>query len=694
MALENEVNNAKKALQNKMEEYGSVELMANIAIKETRDQSITFHDPSNPNGENPFLAYSLGLFLSHNNLNAREPHPNQIQEFIMLLTDYFDKFKCSLINLDNPNPPHEDAIAFRSKLQKIVDDGNPHIYPNQKNEYYENVFTPLNQHFISKYGFSIEYAKKFADDLMNSVEKHMQSRLNLTREKIKEAKAQLKKPESAPFLEIYKEKNVTPEQLIYHYAETLFLNNSKDALTINLDKYCKEHNIKNKEMCKKYLTTFSCTFGEQFKEFNDLLSDNIIFYKPIIKLDESNFFLPKPDFLHDKLDSLLEYLLEDEKKDKTEIWHKFANLKSKYVENKVYEFISRIFPPKCIHQNAYYWIGRERKEADLLVIYDNKIFIIESKSGNLPLSVKREGKEMLKTRLEDLVKKASTQCINTKNYIKSQPNVTFWADELQNKVLVKIDSSSTDYEFFFIDATLEHLGSISTNLKNIDAFDFFQEGDYPLTVYLHDFDVITELLSEPIYFIHYIQQRMIVQNQNVFESPLELSLLAYYLTNGTLVQNVEMNSKILHIPDHIDPIDKYYQSKQNKPQLLIPKKLEELLLNMQKYHQKGFTNITSLLLDFPQDRKKLIVDLIERKFNKTIQSGIPDEFMAVLGKPYNIGFSYYTANNMANFYKYCKTRSEQRKLEHNITRWASIGRNVSDKKNHATFFIFDNHPNK
>lgn len=688
------IQDAKKELEKKLHEYGSVELMANLAIKETRDQSTTFHDAANPMGENPFLVYSLGLFLSHNKLDAGEPHPNQTQEFVELLTDYFDKFKLSLMRLDNPNPQPEDFIAFESKLQKIVDDGNPHMYPNQKNEYYRNVFSPLNQHFISKYGFSIDYAKNFADNFMDRVQEHMQKRLDLTREKLKEAQAQLKKPESAKLLEEYEKNRVTPEQMLFHYAETLFLVGSNDTLTINLDNFCNEQNIEDKETCKKFLNTFSCTFGEQFKEFDDLLSDNVIFYKPIIKLDEDTFFLPKPDFLHDKLDSLLEYLLEDEKKNKTDIWNKFTNLKSKYVENKVYEFISRIFPSKCIYQNAYYWIGGIRYEVDLLVIYDNKIFIMESKSGSLPLSAKREGNEMLKTRLEDLVKKALSQCVGTKNYIKSQPKSTFWADKEKNELLIEIDYSSTNYEFFFIDVTLEHLGSMGTNLKNLDTFNFFQDNEYPWTVYLHDLDVVTDLLSEPIYFIHYIQQRMVAQNQNVFESPLELSLLAYYLTNGIFAQEVVVDSKkvakIVLFPDHIDPIDKYYLLDEKKPKLVIPKKLEELLLNMQKYYQKGFTNITSLLLDFPQERRKLIATSLEKKFNKTAQTGTPDGFMALLGKPYDIGFSYYTANSMTDFYKGCKARSEQRKSEHQITRWATIGRNVLDKKNHATFFIYDN----
>ena len=689
---QDQVQIAKNKLEEKLREYGSVELMANLAIKEIYDQSFLFHNPANPMGENPFVAYSLGLFLSNNNIGAKEPHPNQLNEFVELLSQYFNAFRLSLMYMDETTHTIKDSITFLSQQQKILDDGNHHIYPNQKDDYYQQVFSPLGNYFVAKFGFSVQDAIHFVSTFSVQLHKHMENRYKFAVEKYHEAEEQLKKPEMAPLLKQHNKKNITPEHICGFYADAIRLGGSKNILTINVDGYCKQQNITNVEVFRKYLNAFSCVLGEQFESFESPLTDNILFYKPIIKLDNNTFFLPKPDFLDDKLDRLLEFLLKEEKQFQSNIWNKFVKLKSGYLENKSFEFFSRVFPKKCLVRNAYYWIGHDRMEIDLLAIYDNKIFIIESKSGNLPLSAKQEGQEQLQIRLTDLVKKALQQAASARDYIKSQPKVKLW-NRAKDQVLLEIDSSQTNYEFFFIDVTLEYLGAFATDPKSIEVFDFFKENEYPWLIYLHDLDVVTDLLREPIYFIHYIEQRLIAQKQHVLSSSFELSLLGYYLKNGTLqphlLDDLKNTPKIMLTVDFVDSIEEYYLNRKRKPQLTIPKKLEELLLNMQKYHQRGFTKITSLLLDFPSPDQQFIAESLDKKLNNTIKTGEDDGFLFALDSPFKMGFSYFTSTTMSGFYKSCKICFQKRKDQLKTTRHAMIGRNVRDKKNFATFFLYD-----
>ena len=566
------------------------------------------------------------------------------------------------------------------------------MYPHQQGDYYQKVFFPLNDYFISKYGFSIEYAQKFADGLKQRLGEHMRKRHNLAADSYNEVAKQLRKPEYIKLLNELEAGNLNHEQLADQYAEMVFLANSNSVLTINVDDYCNEQSAEDKNMCRKYLDTFSCSFGEQLEEFDNPLSDNIISHKPIIALKKDMFFLAKPDFLYERLDSLLEFLLRAGKQNSPHVWNEFIDHKSQYLENKVYEFFSRIFPQASIFQHAYYWIGKKRKEVDLIVVYDNKIFLVESKSGSLPPHIKSEGRGNLRNRLEDLIKKAYSQGTDAKNYITSQSETTFWKDPRKKTVLLEINSSKTNYAFFLMNITLEHMGFLSSNLQNLAGFNFFGDGKYPWSVYLHDFDVVTDLLREPIYFIHYVEQRIAAQNRNMFSAALELNFLAYYIHNGIFHKQVVVDSNTMDMvylaPDLIQPIENYYLFDGKKPQLTIPQKLEKLLLNMQKYGIKGFTDITSLILDFPHAQRKQIAKSIKRKFNKTVNTGTPDGFMILAGKPYDIGFSYYTSSSMTNFYTMCKRISMQRQSENKITRWATIGRNVLDAKNYATFFIY------
>ena len=686
------LQDVRNRLEEKLCEYGSVELMANLAMKEMYAQSSLLHNPTNPMGENPFGAYSAGLFLSKNNLGAGEPHPNQLNEFVGLLSQYFDAFRTSLVFSDEASLTPKDLVPFISQQEKIGDDANPHMYPHQKDDYYPHVFFPLNDYFVSEFGFSVQDAIKFARVFSVQLGEHMQYRHRLAYEKYSEFKEELAKPEAASLRKIHEENNLTPEQVCNHYAAAFFSVGSSSILTINVDDYCKQQDITNRDAFKRYLNAFSCTFGGQFEDFENPLSENVILYKPIIKLDENTFFLSQPDLLRAKLDRLLEFLLEGEKQAHSKTWNKFADLKSDYLEDKSFEFFSRVFPKKHVFKNLYYWIGRERMEIDLLVVYDDKVLIVESKSGNIPLSAKREGCERLQARLTDLVRKALLQATRGRDYIKSQPKAQFW-NESKDTVLLEIDSSEIDYEFFFIDVTLEHLGNLATDLKNIEAFNFFKDNEYPWSVYLYDLDVVTDLLREPIYLIHYMEQRLIAQEQHILSSPSELILLGYYLQHGTfhtrLITDSQNVSGIYLTVDHMDAIEEHYMQRKKRPGLIIPEKLEALLLNMQKYHQKGFTNVTSLLLDFPLREKKSLARELKIKFQRTVRNGVPDGFTMALKDPFDIGFSYFTSTTMKDFHKNAARQYKLRKHEMGITRWATIGRNVLDKKNHATFFIYD-----
>lgn len=578
----NVIHEAKKQLEEKLCEYGSVEFIANLIMKEIYAQSFSLYDSSNPMAENPFGFYALGMFLTHNNLDAGEPHPNKVDEFIQLLIQYFNTFNISLI-FDEQNCKLNDLIPFHSQLHKIHNDLNPHIYPHQLDDYYQQVFLPLDDHFDRYYGFSIKDARKFTFAFSNCLNNHMDTRLQF-------------------------------------HADAVYIADSKNILTVNIDEYCKQNNILNKSNFKAFLNTLSCTFGEQFPNFKNPLSDNLILHKPFIKLNENEFFLAKLDLLHYNLYDYLEYLLKNKEKTNPPIWNKFVKLKSDYLENKSLEFFSRIFPKKCLFQNLYYWMDGKRFEVDLLCIYDNKIFIIESKSGNLTSYARREGREQLRKRLSDLIKKAQMQATCTKSYMKSQPQAQFW-DKTRDNLLLEIDSTGTSYEFIFINVTLEYLGSLATGLKNIDAFSFFKCGTYPWSVYLHDLDVVTDILREPIYFIHYVEQRLKVQNQHIFHSQSELVLLGYYLNYGIFytesISTSRNVSMIALMPHFMDPIEKYYLEDALKPKLTIPQTLGKLLLNIQKYQNNGFTKLTSLLLNFSLDSKTKLDAYLKKSLNKS-----------------------------------------------------------------------------
>jgi len=134
----------------------------------------------------------------------------------------------------------------------------------------------------------------------------------------------------------------------------------------------------------------SCKFGETNKDFNSPLDENAIITKPIINnIDGNKYFSPIPQDLVYNLPLIFESFLEEERQRQTKIWQNYQNIKSKYTEDKIYEYFSRLFPKQSIFKNLRYYYQEQKFEVDVLILYDNKIFIIESKAGAFTEPAKR-----------------------------------------------------------------------------------------------------------------------------------------------------------------------------------------------------------------------------------------------------------------------------------------------------------------
>ena len=435
------------------------------------------------------VAYLAGLFLSNNNLEAGKPNSDQIRELEALIIDYFDKFGLQTEHWKASHMRPYDYVKFAFQLQKISNDVDPGSYPGQTNEYYRQVFVQLDQYFSSRHGFTVEQALRFTTLIFNKIT-----------DEISNASA-----------------NVT---------------NLRDIFVIDPDAFCNKQNIQDKNAFKKCLNAFSCSFGDQLQEFADPSSDNIVNFKPIVKLDDHAFFVLKHE-LDRNLAQMLEFLLEEEKQKTPSVWNKFCDLRSKYVESSVYRILSKMFPNQ-IFRNAHFLYKDREYETDLLVIHENKILVIESRSGGFPASAMRGSMRSLKRRMSALVQKPMLQATNVRDYIMSRSKAILWEDKPRTKALVEIESTQ-NYKFLVISVTLVHLGGLAANLRNIDAFQFFKNDEYPWLIYLYDLDVVVDMLETPSRFIDYVEKRIHAHQQNIFEAESELIFLGYYQKKGSFI---------------------------------------------------------------------------------------------------------------------------------------------------------------
>ena len=164
-----------------------------------------------------------------------------------------------------------------------------------------------------------------------------------------------------------------------------------------------------------------------------------------------------------------------------------------------------------------------------------------------------------------------------------------------------------------------------------------------------------------------------------------------YFKSGNLYDQVYSSENRLDLVwlagDFFDPFEKHYVLGEEKPEIPL-NPISELIHNLEKYHQPGFSDIVLLLLDFPHYHKKSIKKKIKEKVNKIQRDGAPDGFHIAVPS-LDIGFSYFTATTTSNLYKLAKKRCLLQKYTQKLSRWGMIARNVTDKKNLTTVFYYN-----
>ncbi|ONN27472.1 hypothetical protein XJ44_03955 [Thermosipho affectus] len=588
--------------------------------------------------EKPILQFLSGVYLKNNNYLIKKPNLKKIYRLIQLTSKYLDLFVFSKYLETESIPTHHIEL-----LKQI----NPEIYQFQLEDFIDNVFLKLDPFFINKFGFSINDAIDFGKKIIKKIE-----------EKFNDKKEQ--------------NLQVTLEDIC-------------KIFTLKKDEFNFE-GIKDINKLEKYFEFFSCEFGEN-KNYNSPLDENIIFRKPLIHLKDDEYLCLLPENLIFRFPEIFEYILNNEKTNQTKVWQQYKRIKSLYVEEKVYEFFSRIFPKKNMYRNLKY---EKDYEVDLLILFDNKILIVESKSGILTKKALKGNEQRLKTDLKKLTEEAFRQGKRVIEYIKSSKSATFI-----RKSGKKLQIESSNYSsFYVINVTLETLMNLATNLKELQKFGLFSENEFPWSVYLFDLDIITRHVEYPSIFIHYLKERLKAQKENIFQSFDELSFFAWYLEKGnfqveTLKNYEKPDSIILH--SWIDIFDDYYLNGGPPPRLKIENEILKIIKALENVGTFGFSDAISMLLKFDNSTRNKIIEYMNEKISKTKTDHKRHNFL-IINKDLGVGFLFVSQYGKQELRERLYYYSNLLKYKYQVKKWIAFGKDVTDKKEYINEFVYLNYP--
>jgi hypothetical protein len=639
--------------------------------------------------ELPLIHFITGLCL-----NDKEENFNLLlsPDAIKLsdeLISYFDCFTVELMFVVNKNDiqPKEQS-RFLSQSFKLLNSVNSGAYQFQLDEFSKKIFQPLESYFLENHGFSIDDIFIFSNAILNYYINKVNNFITIYNKKYEEAKKIIdSKDDESGFHEYCRINNIIPEKRLEQYSNYLKLLNMKNIFTFKIDDFFYDNQILQNKF-KKYIESFSCKFGDN-NNFNSPLNKNIIFQKPIIKIDNNNYFCPIPFLLTDH-NVLFQSLIEDDIKNNIDsnLNDKFNELKSTYLEETIVEYLLRLFPANSIFKNLKFSFNGKLHESDVLVHYDNKVIIFEAKSGSFTEPAMRGAPDRLKKDLGKLLKDSYNQGQTVREYIQSTTNAKF-LDKKSGKIIHEIKNYSKDIEFFIVSLTLVPLRGLATNLKDLEDQNLFSKEDYPWYLCIFDLDIITKFIFNPSIFIHYIQQRLEAQKEYLIHGINELEFLGWYLKYGnfTIIKQKQKDfSNIFLVNTFTEIFDNHYLLQKPAPKNELENEFIDVIKSLEFSKIKNHTKAISALLNLLKEHRCLIFKQIKEKISLTSKDFKHHNFsIAFIEEPFSFGLTFISeALNITDKGKMMEIGTIY-KYKHKVKKWLVLRKKIYDSE----YFIND-----
>ncbi|MCD6381804.1 MAG: hypothetical protein J7L43_02400, partial [Candidatus Aenigmarchaeota archaeon] len=188
--------------------------------------------------EKPILHFLAGLCLKNGRQADRNPSNQEIEKIVKLIEEYFDYYLQYLVfqSAKKEQVSEIDDLILYARLQKIISQINPSIYPFQLKDLLKNVFGRFDDYFIKKVGFSVADALNFGQKIIKRYERLLNNRLEESREVLQRANWELKKPiKGSQLRETLREKKMTEEEFMEYYFIFLMFTLTQEIFVFTVD---------------------------------------------------------------------------------------------------------------------------------------------------------------------------------------------------------------------------------------------------------------------------------------------------------------------------------------------------------------------------------------------------------------------------------------------------------------------------
>ena len=536
-----------------------------------------------------------------------------LEEYRHLVRSYFDAVNIDLLTNEIAKGEEQSSSSIVSaKLHSLYIRGD--AYPHQFWDLAEAVFSPHSDWFKSHLGFTISESITIA----RTIEKEINDRYNAAKTEAQEGAPRIVREREQE----WKQLGMTEEQALVSSGIGLLFGQSKEIYRLTIDQVSSRSGL-NPLVCKAFFERLSQTPPYRSPFFpvtytNALTAPwdyNVTKERPFF-CDGTDFWIFAPHTLKEVLYSTFFFdLMNDQAYKGT-----FENSRGHVLEGLSSGFLKRAFPDNAVMLNPSYPNGEEF--ADVCVIFDGKIIIVQCKSKGLTLGAHTgEDLSALKRDLEKAIGNAAAQACKGRRYLEIEATPYLLSDGKR----IDIDKSQIN-EIILIAVTYMPLHTFATRLREVEEDLGLPHNEFPVwALPIGDLDIVTQICNSPAKLLHYVRRRLLLEVGEKRIRGDEADLLAFYLDQGLWLGGEDMEeANLIALSGYSTSVDEFVFRRYDQgidapvPEVKRPPGFHALITDIESLSSRNRTDCALMLLDLSGEASQELMGLIQRTKERCI----------------------------------------------------------------------------
>lgn len=327
--------------------------------------------------------------------------------------------------------------------------------------------------------------------------------------------------------------------------------------------------------------------------------------KPFIKIDGISYGFDYYS-LFDNIYRALQREIFRQKPEYVDTWNKRQNLAS---EDMVKALFLNLLPGATAYTGNYYPVGsslKQMNENDLLITYENYLFIIEVKAGSFPQTPPINDFDAHIKAYTKLAQEADSQCSRTIKYMDEHQPAQFYDADKQKKF--EISSLSEFKEIYSFSVTVDNFNDFAAKAEKLNFITLLSK---TIVISYDDLMVYEKYFDSSIYFLHFLKQRKIAIDIPQIALNDELDHLGMYISHNmySITASEFPEGYMVNWHGFRQNLDNYFcrlylpELNPTKPKQDIPNEIIEIIQLLDRGTDENRIDVAHFLLDLSSEAK-------------------------------------------------------------------------------------------